>query len=114
LVPSLADWPSFQELFLNQGSNRANSIFMLHADIVHGCQLRCVGCPNSTIMDKVERISVDDFKLILGNIDVDHVHTMRLYNYGEPLLHRDLPGIVEQIPAALEAVIVEITTNAQY
>ena len=100
---------------MNQASNSASSIFMLHVDIVHGCQLRCVGCPNSTIMDKVERISVADFNLILGNIDVDHVHTMRLYNYGEPLLHRDLPGIVEQIPRQRwKPSIVEITTNAQY
>ena len=26
--------------------NLPNSIFMLHLDIVGGCQLRCVGCPN--------------------------------------------------------------------
>jgi radical SAM protein with 4Fe4S-binding SPASM domain len=100
---------------LNQTTNRANSIFMLHADIVHGCQLRCVGCPNSTIMDKVQRVSVEDFALILGNIDVDHVHTLRLYNFGEPLLHKNLPGIVELIPQqSWKASIVEITTNAQY
>ena len=100
---------------MSSGTIRANSIFMLHADIVHGCQLRCVGCPNSTIMDKVQRVSVEDYATILGNIDVDYVHTMRLYNYGEPLLHKDLPGIVELIPQQKwKASIVEITTNAQY
>jgi len=93
---------------------RANSIFNLHFDIVHGCQLRCVGCPNSTLKPKIKRISVEDFNTCLGNIDVRHVHTMRLFNYGEPLLHKKLAEIVEQIPRQKwKASIVEISTNGQ-
>ncbi len=93
---------------------RATSIYNLHFDIVHGCQLRCVGCPNSTLLPKIKRISVDDFNLFLGNIDVQRVHTMRLFNYGEPLLHKQLAAIVEQIPRQKwKTSIVEISTNGQ-
>jgi len=90
-------------------------LYALHFDIVHGCQLRCVGCPNSTLEPKIQRISVDDFALCLGNIDVERVHTLRLFNYGEPLLHKQLASIVAQIPKQKwKASIVEISTNAQW
>ncbi len=89
-------------------------IYALHFDIVHGCQLRCVGCPNSTLLPKIRRISVEDFRTCLGNIDVERVHTLRLFNYGEPLLHKHLADIVAVIPQQRwKASIVEISTNAQ-
>ena len=89
-------------------------IYALHFDIVHGCQLRCVGCPNSTLLPKIRRISVEDFRTCLGNIDVERVHTLRLFNYGEPLLHKHLADIIAVIPQQRwKASIVEISTNAQ-
>ncbi len=89
-------------------------IYAVHFDIVHGCQLRCLGCPNSTLDPKVNRIAVDDFTRCLNNIDVEHIHTLRLFNYGEPLLHKQLSRIVEQIPKQRwKTSIVEITTNGQ-
>lgn len=90
-------------------------IYNLHLDIVHGCQLRCVGCPNSTLLPKVKRIAIGDFAAILRNIDVEAVHTLRLFNFGEPLLHKDLPGILAEIPKQRwRAEVVEISTNAQH
>jgi radical SAM protein with 4Fe4S-binding SPASM domain len=90
-------------------------IYSLHFDIVHGCQLRCLGCPNSTLLPKIKRISVEDFRTCLGNIDVEHIHTMRLFNFGEPLLHKHLSAIVSVIPEQRwKASIVEISTNAQH
>src|SRR5450432_4078359 len=90
-------------------------LYSVHFDIVHGCQLRCVGCPNSLLEDKVHRIAVDDFARCLANIDVERIHTLRLFNYGEPLLHRKLASIVEQIPRQRwKASVVEISTNAQW
>ena len=91
-----------------------DSIFNVHFDIVHGCQLRCLGCPNSTLKPKIRRIAVDDFSRCLRNIDVRHIHTFRLFNYGEPLLHRELAECVELIPQqSWKASIVEISTNGQ-
>ena len=90
-------------------------LFSVHFDIVHGCQLRCVGCPNSTLEPKIQQISVEDFTLCLGNIDVERIHTFRLFNFGEPLLHRDLWAIVAEIPNQRWKVsVVEISTNGQW
>ena len=90
-------------------------IYTVHFDIVHGCQLRCVGCPNSTLEPKIQRIAVEDFALCLGHIDVERIHTFRLFNYGEPLLHRQLAAIVAEIPRQRwKASVVEISTNAQW
>lgn len=95
--------------------SQPRSIYNLHFDIVHGCQLRCVGCPNSTLLPKVKRIAVEDFERCLANIDVEKVHTLRLFNFGEPLLHKDLTSIISCIPRQRwKASVVEISTNAQH
>ncbi|MDT8321284.1 MAG: SPASM domain-containing protein [Xanthomonadales bacterium] len=87
---------------------------MFHFDIVHGCQLRCIGCPNSTLLPKIQRIEIDDFERCMNNVDVDHVHTLRLFNFGEPLLHRNLSGIFQVIKRQRWAPDnVEISTNGQ-
>lgn len=93
----------------------AREITVLHFDIVHGCQLKCVGCPNSTLASKVTRIEPSLFGACLKNIDVDHVAIFRLFNYGEPLLHHDLPGIFDQLQQAPAFSIghLELSTNAQ-
>jgi len=98
-----------------RAAGRIRSIAHCHFDIVQGCQLRCVGCPNSTLQPPVKRISVADFDLCLGNIDVKAIGLLRLFNYGEPLLHRELPALLEVIPRQRwKAVEVEISTNAQF
>jgi len=84
-------------------------------DIVNGCQLECVGCPNSTLKPAIQRISRDDFASCLANIDVDNIRLLRLYNYGEPLLHKGLAELLQEIPRQRwSADVVEISTNAQY
>ncbi|MGH8041695.1 MAG: SPASM domain-containing protein [Rudaea sp.] len=89
-------------------------IYCAHIDIVHGCQLRCVGCPNSTLQPKIKRVAVTDFRTMLGNIDVERIHLLRLFNFGEPLLHKQFSAIVAEIPKQRwKAEIVEISTNAQ-
>jgi molybdenum cofactor biosynthesis enzyme MoaA len=84
-------------------------------DIVHGCQLRCVGCPNSVIKPRIQRVPVDVFAACLANVDVARVRLMRLFNFGEPLLHDDLPGIMEAVrKAPFELGLLELSTNAQH
>lgn len=91
------------------------AIDKLGFDVVHGCQLRCIGCPNSTLKPKIRQIAVADFGRALRNIDVAHVGLFRLFNFGEPLLHDDLPDILAEIPRqAWRAGTIEISTNAQY
>ena len=104
-----------KKLFSFIHKTKLNDIYDLQFDIVHGCQLRCVGCPNSTLLPKIERISVDDFNICLQNIDVKRIHCMRLFSFGEPLLHKNLSGIISVIPKQKWIVEnVEISTNAQY
>ena len=90
---------------------RPKHIYMLHFDIVRGCQLQCVGCPTPEIESKIHRISVDDWAQSLANIDVEKVNMLRLYRSGEPLLHKQLAQIVEQIPRQRwKASVVEINS----
>ncbi|MBD8525078.1 SPASM domain-containing protein [Pseudomarimonas arenosa] len=94
--------------------NPPRSIYTAHIDVVHGCQLRCVGCPNSILQPKILRMPKDTFGTILGNLDVEHIHTLRLFNFGEPLLHPELSTLVALIPQQRWKVsIVEISTNGQ-
>lgn len=84
-------------------------------DVVHGCQLRCIGCPNSTIKPEIKYMDPADFRTILCNLDVDFIRSLRLFNFGESTLHPDLPGIVEQVKGnKWEVKTVEISTNAQH
>ncbi len=84
-------------------------------DIVHGCQLRCIGCPNSTIKPQVWPITVADFKIILQNIDVKSVCLFRLFNFGEPLFNDNIGPILEAISQwNVPVQKVEISTNGQY
>lgn len=83
-------------------------------DIVHGCQLRCIGCPNSVLKPKIRHITLSDFQTCMENIDVGRVQLLRLFNFGEPLLHPKLPEIVGSIrDFGFEVDTVEISTNAQ-
>jgi len=94
---------------------KPESIFMFHFDVVGGCQLRCVGCPNSTLLPKVKRIEPEVFEHCLGNVDVNHVHTLRLFNFGEPLLHPRFSEILKIVARQRWAAEhVEISTNAQF
>ncbi|WP_461208561.1 SPASM domain-containing protein [Desulfocurvus sp. DL9XJH121] len=84
-------------------------------EIVRGCQLRCVGCPNSTLKPKIEFTTPETFRACLGNLDVDEVKLLRLFNFGEPFLHPDVPGLLAEIPGqAFHTRCVEISTNAQH
>jgi MoaA/NifB/PqqE/SkfB family radical SAM enzyme len=88
----------------------------VHFDIVGSCQLRCVGCPNSTIRKNVTRIDPQLFARCISNIDVRRVNTFRFFNYGEPLLHTELPSIFDTFESAraFEVDHAELSTNAQF
>lgn len=91
------------------------SLHTFQIDIVHGCQLRCVGCPNSTLLEKVRRVEVEDFERCIENVDVDYIQCLRLFNFGEPLLHDNLTGILGALQRqSWRADVLEISTNAQY
>jgi len=95
--------------------HKFKTLLQCHFDVVNGCQLACVGCPNSTLHPKVKRISEDDFATCLDNIDVTSISILRLFNFGEPLLHDRLPALIKLLPQQRWQVgEIEISTNAQF
>jgi len=86
----------------------------LGMDIVGGCNLKCVGCPNSTLDRKIRFTELDDFSKILNNIDVSHVEFFKLYNFGESFLHPDIGKFLAIIPKQKWSVKhIELSTNGQ-
>jgi radical SAM protein with 4Fe4S-binding SPASM domain len=61
-------------------------------------------------------MSVIDFELIMKHIDVGYIKRLRLFNFGEPLLHPALPDILTRIKTRSNPPVrtVEISTNAQH
>jgi radical SAM protein with 4Fe4S-binding SPASM domain len=94
-----------------------SSLACVHIDIVGGCQLKCVGCPEAINARKIIMIEPELLRKCLNNIDVDSIGMLRLFNFGEPLLHKKLlevMNVVDEFRAGHVRVgRVEISTNAQ-
>jgi radical SAM protein with 4Fe4S-binding SPASM domain len=115
MIPSFKGY--IRKLFhTDRGETPAPALHRLGIDIVHGCQLRCVGCPNSTLHPKISFMSPADFDAILDNIDVATIKNLVLFNFGEPLLHTALPDILGRIKKRTSPAIktVGISTNGQH
>lgn len=94
---------------------RVEALDKLHFELVYGCQLQCIGCPISTLQPKVKRVSPEVFEQCMRNVDVDYIRYLRLFNYGETLLHPNLSKILEIIPTLPQKIKhVEISTNGQF
>lgn len=83
--------------------------------------MRCIGCPNSVFRNPISFISMDAFKACLENLDIDFLHHIRLFNYGEPLLHPNLLDLILEIPKFnwwkkdnSTGSYLEISTNGQF
>jgi radical SAM protein with 4Fe4S-binding SPASM domain len=93
-------------------------LLQVHFDIVGGCQLSCVGCPNTTLRRSVKMIEPEVFRRCLNNLDVDSISFFRCFNYGEPLLHKNLTEIMAVLadfragPVRMD--FIELSTNAQH
>lgn len=102
-------------LGLDKEDWRTLGLRKVHFDIVDGCNLKCVGCPNSTMIKKVRRIDEQTFETCLRNIDVPHISLLRLFILGEPLLHDNVAGLLNCIKRQSFTVgTVEISTNGQH
>jgi radical SAM protein with 4Fe4S-binding SPASM domain len=60
-------------------------------------------------------MTVDDFDTILGNVDITYLKSLRLFNFGEPLLHPNIPDMLQKIPKqAYRIRTVTLLTNGQH
>lgn len=55
------------------------------------CGYRCVMCPREKQTRKLGFMSVEDFKLVLSKLPINHEAGIHLHGYGEPLLDPTLP-----------------------
>lgn len=66
-------------------------------------------------MDKVRRVDIADFRKCIENVDVEFIQYLRLFNFGEPLLHENLTEILKVLrDQPWRADVLEISTNAQF
>ncbi len=84
-------------------------------DIVGTCNLRCPTCPVGNSIAKARPkgfMALDTYRAILDKIVAENAHrpvAIDLYNWGEPLLHPDLPEIIRATKAA--DLPVHLSTN---
>jgi MoaA/NifB/PqqE/SkfB family radical SAM enzyme len=93
--------------------------YYIHVDPISICQLRCPSCPtgveneNKRIRQPISlrdrtRMSKDMFFSLLDEVG-ENLFFLMLYNWGEPLLNRDLPLFIRK--AKEYQICVEIHTN---
>lgn len=73
--------------------------FDYQIDVSGACNLKCISCPRGNFQPQPEPgfMSPETFKLVLDKIlrEDPFVGAVALYNWGEPLLHPDLPEIIK-------------------
>ncbi len=78
--------------------------FDYQIDVAGTCNLRCLSCPRGNFHPQPAKgfMSPDSFARVLDKIrrDDPFVGAVALYNFGEPLLHPDLPEIIGLARAA--------------
>lgn len=91
---------------LRRGSPRESATYVYAIDVVGTCNLRCPTCPvgNFTEARRAKGfMPLGTFEKILAKIVRERVAErpeIWLFSWGEPLLHPDLPAILERIHAA--------------
>ena len=80
---------------------------------VNYCNLKCPLCPTGMglIKRKKESLSFENFKEILDNAG-DSVYHLRLWNWGEPLLNKDIPKMIKY--AKSKRMFVNTSTNSSF
>jgi len=82
-------------------------------DISGACNLRCISCPRGNIADSppVGFMSVEDYTLVLDKLlrEIPFLGSIQLYAWGEPLLNKNLPEIIQRTREA--KVLTAISTN---
>lgn len=80
---------------------------------VNYCNLKCPLCPTGAglIKRKKEAMSFEDFKKIVDNLGSSVIH-LRLWNWGEPLLNKDLPKMIRY--AKSKRMFVNTSTNSYF
>ena len=77
------------------------------------CNLECPTCPTGKgLIPPKPQMSVERFEEVVTSL-APQLATLALWNYGEPLLHRDLPAIIARAKAA-GVRVVKVSSNAHF
>lgn len=91
---------------LRRGAPRESATYVYAVDVVGTCNLRCPTCPVGNFTEARRPkgfMPLDTFEKVLAKIVRERVADrpeVWLFSWGEPLLHPDLPAIIERINAA--------------
>lgn len=84
--------------------------FILYYEPATFCNLKCPSCPTGTgLLDRPkELVSAEAFRKTIDGL-ADWVFILNMYNWGEPLMHRDFAALVRY--AAERGIIVTASSN---
>lgn len=86
---------------------------VLNIEPTNACNASCYYCPRKKSVKKngIHYLSIEDFKNIVDQINANELIMLNLHKDGEPLLHRDLPKMVEYLKEKDVAQIIHVNTN---
>jgi hypothetical protein len=67
---------------------------ILYVEPTNACNCTCVICPRQNMTRSVGMMDMDLFRSIIGQAAELGPSDIRLFNFGEPLLHPDLPAMI--------------------
>ena len=86
---------------------------VLNIEPTNDCNAKCYYCPREKSAKKrgIHYLSIEDFKSVVDQISKNKLIMLNLHKDGEPLLHKDLPEMVEYIKQKNAAQIIHLNTN---
>ena len=86
---------------------------VLNIEPTNACNAKCYYCPrDQTVKSQgVNYLSIEKFKQVVKQIDSNKLIMLNLHKDGEPLLHKDLPKMVEYVKQKGAAQTIHLNTN---
>jgi MoaA/NifB/PqqE/SkfB family radical SAM enzyme len=95
-VLGASSWPFLEERPIRTPARKRRMELLM--DVVGSCNLRCPSCPvgNMGAINGTGMTDVSRFEKIIAKADEHYaIFRVSLYNWGEPLLHPQLPRLIE-------------------
>ncbi|MEW6614753.1 MAG: radical SAM protein [Thermodesulfobacteriota bacterium] len=86
---------------------------VLNIEPTNACNAKCYYCPHDKVVDTqgINYLSLDDYIRVIDQIKDNKLIMLNLHKDGEPLLHNDLPKMVEYVKQKDAAQVIHLNTN---
>ncbi len=86
---------------------------VLNIEPTNSCNAKCCYCPNGEVIKNqgVNFLKINDFKKIIDQIKQHKLIMLNFHKDGEPLLHKNLPDMVEYAKEKNAAEVIHLNTN---